>query len=253
MIGRPAQDALTSMCDKPVVSQAERIAVVIPAFNEAASIGRVIADLPPVGRVVVADNNSTDATAEVARAAGAQVVAARRQGYGSACLAGLEHLRNLPASQRPSIVVFLDADYSDHPEELGALVEPILAGRADLVIGSRMLRRQPRGALLPQAIFGNRLACMLMRLFWGQLYTDLGPFRAITWDALELLEMRDPDFGWTVEMQIKAARRGLRIIEVPVRYRPRIGTSKISGTVSGSVRAGCKILWTIFRYGLARR
>jgi glycosyltransferase involved in cell wall biosynthesis len=229
------------------------IAIVIPAWNEQCSIGRVIDDLPKqwVQRVVVADNNSTDYTADVARKFGATVVPARRQGYGSACLAALAHLEALPAEQRPQVVVFIDADYSDHPEQLPLLVEPILAGRADFVIGSRMLKPQPAGALLPQAIFGNRLACFLMRILFRQRYTDLGPFRAIAWEKLRQLDMRDTNFGWTVEMQIKAARQRLRILEVPVDYRPRIGYSKITGTVSGTVRAGYKILWTIFRYGMA--
>ncbi len=230
------------------------IDVVIPAFNEEQSIGKVLRDLPRdmVRHVVVADNNSTDRTAEVARAAGGIVVPAKRQGYGSACLAGLAWLAALPAAERPGIVVFIDGDYSDHPEQLPEVVRPILEGRANLVIGSRMLRQQPAGALLPQAVFGNALACFLIESLFGQRYTDLGPFRAITWEALQSLDMCDPNYGWTVEMQVKAARRGLRSVEVPVDYRPRIGQSKITGTVSGSVRAGYKILWTIFRYGIRR-
>jgi glycosyltransferase involved in cell wall biosynthesis len=228
------------------------IAVVIPAWNEEGSIGRVIDALPKdyVGQVVVADNNSTDYTANVAREFGATVVAARRQGYGSACLAGLAHLASLPDPERPEIVVFIDADFSDHPQQLPLLVDPIIDGQADFVLGSRMLKRQPKGALLPQAIFGNKLACILMRLFFNRTYTDLGPFRAITWSALQRLEMADPNFGWTVEMQIKAARLKLRTMEVAVDYRPRIGYSKITGTISGTVRAGYKILLTLFRHGL---
>jgi glycosyltransferase involved in cell wall biosynthesis len=229
-----------------------RIAVVIPAWNEEGSIGRVIDDLPRayVERVIVADNNSTDYTATVARKFGATVVPASRQGYGSACLAALGHLAALPEGERPEIICFIDADYSDHPEQLPLLVGPILRGEADFVVGSRMLKRQPKGALLPQAIFGNKLACFLMRVFFKARYTDLGPFRAITWSGLEKLGMSDPDFGWTVEMQIKAARRGLRTAEVAVDYRPRIGYSKITGTISGTFRAGYKILWTVFRYGV---
>jgi glycosyltransferase involved in cell wall biosynthesis len=229
-----------------------RIAVLIPAWNEEGSIGRVIDDLPRdyVQRVIVADNNSTDYTASVARKFGATVIPAIRQGYGSACLAGLEHLASLPAIERPEIVVFIDADYSDHPDQLPLLVDPIIDGRADFVLGSRMLKRQPSGALLPQAIFGNKLACFLMRLFFRRTYTDLGPFRAITWDALQRLGMSDPDFGWTVQMQIKAARQKLRTMEVPVDYRPRIGYSKITGTFRGTVRAGYKILLTLFKHGL---
>ncbi len=227
------------------------VAVIIPAWNEEDSIGRVIGDLPGnwVRRVVVADNNSTDRTADVAWEAGAVVVPAPRQGYGSACLAALAHLESLPPEDQPDVVVFIDADYSDHPEQLPLLVAPILNDEADFLIGSRMLKRQPAGALLPQAVFGNKLACFLMQVLFRQTYTDLGPFRAIAWDALRALRMADPDFGWTVEMQIKAARRRLRVREVAVDYRPRIGQSKISGTVTGSVRAGWKILYTIFRYG----
>jgi glycosyltransferase involved in cell wall biosynthesis len=227
------------------------VAVAIPAWNEEDSIGRVIDDLPKhlVRRIIVADNNSTDRTADVARACGATVVPAPRQGYGSACLAALAFLEALPTEDQPDVVAFIDADYSDHPEQLPRLVTPILNGEADLVIGSRMLQRQPAGALLPQAVFGNRLACFLIRVLFRQTYTDLGPFRAIAWDALRALRMADPDFGWTVEMQIKAARHRLRVKEVPVDYRPRIGHSKISGTLNGSVRAGYKILYTIFRYG----
>jgi len=230
-----------------------RIAVVIPAWNEEGSIGRVIDALPKdyVRQVIVADNNSTDYTANIAREFGATVVTAKRQGYGSACLAGLAHLASLPDNDRPEIVVFIDADFSDHPEQLPLLVDPIIAGDADFVLGSRMLKRQPKGAMLPQAIFGNKLACFLMRLFFNKTYTDLGPFRAITWIALQRLNMADPDFGWTVEMQIKAARLKLRTMEIPVDYRPRIGYSKITGTISGTVRAGYKILLTLFRHGIS--
>lgn len=231
-----------------------RIVVVIPAWNEEGSIGRVIDDLPRdwVREVVVADNNSTDYTADVARKFGATVVPAARQGYGSACLEALGHLSALPAGEQPDIVVFIDADYSDHADELPLVVGPILAGGADLVIGSRMLKTQPAGALLAQAKFGNKLACFLMRWLFGVRYTDLGPFRAIRWDCLRKLGMADTNFGWTVEMQIKAARARLRIEEVAVSYRPRIGYSKITGTISGTIRAGYKILYTIFRYGIAR-
>ena len=222
------------------------VKVVIPALDEAASIGRVLADLPAwVDQVVVGDNGSSDATAAVAREAGATVVHEPRRGYGRACLAALAEAGEC------DVVVFLDADYSDHPEELDRVVESILDGRADLVIGSRALGRREPGSLTPQQRFGNALACWLIRSIWGQRFTDLGPFRAIRHDALSALRMRDPDYGWTVEMQIKAVRRGLRCREVPVSYRRRIGRSKVSGTVRGVVGAGTKILGTIARYALA--
>lgn len=225
-----------------------RILVVIPAFNEAGSIGRVVGDVPAglVEEVVVVDNASTDETARVARAAGATVLSEPNRGYGRACLRGIAYARE----RHPDVVVFLDGDYSDHPEEMTELVAPILRGEADFVVGSRMTGRREPGALLPQALFGNRLACALMRLFWGARYTDLGPFRAIRFDDLVALDMRDPTFGWTIEMQIKAAVAGLRCAEVPVSYRRRVGVSKITGTVSGTVRASAKILYTIFRFVL---
>ncbi len=223
------------------------IDVVIPAFNEEASLPLVLADLPrpPVRRVVVADNNSTDDTARVGRDGGAVVVPAPIPGYGSACLAALDHVRR---HDPPDVVVFIDADYSDHPEELPRVVAPILAGEADVVIGSRVLGQRERGALLPQARAGNLVACTLIRLLYGHRYTDLGPFRAVRWQAFERLEMNDPNFGWTAEMQVKALRLKLRVTEVPVSYRKRIGVSKITGTVKGTIMAGYKILWTVFRY-----
>ncbi|HLX07131.1 MAG TPA: glycosyltransferase family 2 protein [Thermoanaerobaculia bacterium] len=230
---------------------AAAIDVVIPALNEERSLPLVLAALPrpPVRRVVVADNGSSDGTARVAAAGGAVVVAASRRGYGSACLAALDQLRR---HQPPEVVVFVDADFSDHPEELPRLVAPILAGEADLVIGSRILGRREPGALLPQARAGNLIACALIRLLYGHRYTDLGPFRAARWQALERLGMSDPDFGWTAEMQVKALRAGLRVAEVPVSYRRRVGVSKITGTVTGTLRAGHKILWTVLRHALGR-
>jgi glycosyltransferase involved in cell wall biosynthesis len=221
--------------------------VVIPALNEEASLPLVLADLPrpPVRRVVVADNGSRDGTARVAREGGAEVVAAPRRGYGSACLAGLDHLRR---TGPPEIVAFVDADYSDHPDELPLLLAPLVAGAADLVIGSRALGLREPGALLPQARAGNLVACWLIRRLYGHRFTDLGPFRAARWEALERLGMRDPDFGWTAEMQVKALRHGLRVTEVPVSYRRRLGVSKITGTLAGTLRAGYKILWTVLRY-----
>jgi uncharacterized protein len=217
-----------------------RIAVIIPALNEAQSIGKVISALPEwVDEIVVADNGSTDGTAEIAAHRGARVVLEPRRGYGSACLAAMAVVKN------PDIVVFLDGDFSDYPEETGALVDPILSGQADMVIGSRTRGTREPGALTPQALFGNRLACGLIYLFWKVRYTDLGPFRAIRYDSLLRLNMRDPDYGWTVEMQVKAARQRLRVMEVPVSYRRRIGKSKVSGTVKGVLGAGTKILGTI--------
>ena len=219
------------------------ISVIIPAFNEERAIGKVLDKIPHrVSEVIVVDNGSTDATAAVAKSRGATVVHEPIRGYGQACLRGLSAL------SATDIVVFLDGDYSDFPEEMPTLYEPIETGAADLVIGSRVLGQREKGALLPQARFGNWLSTYLIRWLFGVSFTDLGPFRAIDYTALKQLEMCDRDFGWTVEMQVKAARLRLRCMEVPVRYRKRIGTSKISGTVSGSIRAGHKILWTIFRH-----
>lgn len=219
-----------------------RIGVVIPALNEERAIGRVLCDIPAwVDQVVVADNGSTDATRDVACAAGADVVTEPERGYGAACLAGLKRLG------ATDIVVFLDGDYSDSPAEMHLVVDPVAKGEADMVIGSRVLGTAEPGALLWHQRFGNRLACALMRLFWGTRHTDLGPFRAIRTSALRRLAMRDRAFGWTVEMQIKAARLGLATRDVPVSYAPRIGTSKISGTVRGTLLAGTTILAVILR------
>jgi glycosyltransferase involved in cell wall biosynthesis len=233
-------------------SSAPTVDVVIPAFNEEESLPLVLAAIPrpPVRRIVVTDNNSTDGTRLAGENGGAVVVDEPRPGYGSACLRALRHLRE---NDPPDIVVFLDGDYSDHPEELPTLVEPIAAGRADVVIGSRVLGERESGALLPQARAGNVVACLLISLLYRHRYTDLGPFRAAGWQALEGLSMNDPDFGWTAEMQVKALRAGLRVEEVPVSYRKRIGVSKITGTVKGTVLAGYKILSTVLRYSLAPR
>lgn len=221
----------------------KRIGVVIPARDEERAIEKVLVDIPAwVDAIVVADNGSRDATARLASGAGAIVVSEPRPGYGGACLAGLAAL---PASD---IIVFLDGDYSDFPEDMADLVDPIIAGRADLVIGSRMLRAEDAAELTPQQRYGNTLAVFLIRKIWGQRFTDLGPFRAISAPALASLAMADRDYGWTVEMQIKAAKLGLRCLEVPARYRQRIGVSKISGTVKGTVMAGTKILTVIARH-----
>ena len=226
----------------------KRISVVIPALNEEAAIGRVLAEIPAwVDLVVVADNGSRDRTAAVARKAGAIVVEEPEPGYGAACLAGLEHIADA------DVVVFLDGDYSDYPEDMTALVGPIIAGRYDMVLGSRILGEREAGALTPQQHFGNWLATSLIRLIWGARYTDLGPFRAISRTALDRLKMADRNYGWTVEMQVKAAELGFRSLEVPVRYRRRIGVSKVSGTISGSVKAGIKILSVIGRHALRAR
>ena len=224
------------------------IDVIIPAFNEEKSIGRVIQHLPTewVRNIIVANNGSTDSTKTVALEAGAIVVDQKLKGYGNACLKAIEFLKGqlIP----PDVVVFLDGDFSDFPEQLSELILPITKESYDLVIGSHMLGKREKGALLPQQRFGNALACGLIKLFFGYTFTDLGPFRAIQYPKLLQLDMQDQNFGWTVEMQIKAAKQGLKCIEVPVDYRKRIGQSKVSGTIRGSIKAGYKILWTIFKY-----
>ena len=217
-----------------------RLGVIMPTRNEAAALPGVLgAILPMVAEVIVVDTASTDGTPNIARRLGARVVAEPRRGYGRACLAGIAAL-----SPDVDTVLFMDADAADRPEDLPRLLAPIAAGETDLVIGARSLGVE-RGALTPQQRFGNALACLLIRLIWGVRYTDLGPFRVIRRDALARLGMRDETWGWTVEMQVRAARLGLRVAEVPVGYRRRIGTSKISGTLSGTIRAGWKILWVI--------
>ena len=220
----------------------KRICVVIPALNEEKAIPLVIAGIPGwVDQIVVGDNGSWDRTARAAREAGAQVVHQPLRGYGAACLAAIKVL------EKPDIIVFLDGDYSDYPQEMDRLVDPILKKEARFVVGSRVLGRRQKGALSFQARWGNWLACLLMRLFWRARFTDLGPFRAIAWPDYQKLGMNDPNYGWTVEMQIKAAILGLACKEVPTSYRRRIGTSKVSGTFKGAVLAGCKILLTIFK------
>lgn len=222
----------------------KRVAVLIPAFNEEKSIALVINELPQglVDEIVVVDNGSTDTTREVALRQGAKVVEEHYRGYGAACLKGLASIGEA------DIVVILDGDHSDYPEQISRLVEPIALGNADLVIGSRVLGNREDGALTPQQYWGNRLAVFLMHLLFGYEFTDMGPFRAIRLENLRNLQMKDKNFGWNVEMQIKAIRRGLKIKEVPVDYRRRIGTSKISGTVSGTIKAGAKIIFTVIKY-----
>lgn len=227
---------------KPVIH------VIIPAFNEGASIGKVISEIPGdlVDEVIVVNNGSTDDTHATASQAGAIVVDEPQRGYGNACLAGIAWCEAcVPA---PDIVVFMDGDYADYPGETGALVQPVIDGLADLVIGSRALGERASGAMTVQQIFGNWLATKLLKLFFSKKFTDLGPFRAIRFSSLRMLNMQDRNYGWTVEMQIKAAKQNLRCLEVPVRYRKRIGVSKVSGTVKGTVMAGYKILYTLFKY-----
>lgn len=228
-----------------------RIAVIIPAFNEDRSILRVLEDIPGalVDEIVVVNNNSTDNTASIAAAAGATVLHEPRRGYGSACLTGVAYV----LAKGYDTIVFIDADYSDHPEEMTELVEKLTLENYEMVIGSRAMGEREEGAMLPQALFGNWLATRLMKLIWGARFSDLGPFRAIRADALRRIGMRDTNYGWTIEMQIKATQLGLRCTEIPVSYRRRIGVSKITGTIGGTVKAGWKILFTIARYGLGRR
>lgn len=227
-----------------------KVVVIIPAFNEEKSIGLVLDDIPRdlVAEVLVVNNNSTDKTADVAERHGATVLSEEKLGYGSACLAGI-----LFAQQyQPDVIVFLDGDYSDHPNEMSLLLDKITDG-FDLVIGSRVLGKSEPGALLPQARYGNRIAVCLIRLIFAFKFTDLGPFRAIRWEKLMALAMNDRDFGWTVEMQVKAVRQNLKIAEVPVSYRQRVGISKVTGTFYGTIMAGYKILFTIIKYALRGR
>ena len=226
---------------KPIID------IIIPAYNEEASIGKVLQDIPKdwVREILVCNNASTDNTATVASQNGGRVLLQPQKGYGSACLKGIEYIKQ--QAVKPDIVVFLDGDYSDHPEELPSVVRPIIEEEMDMVIGSRALGKLESGAMMPQQIFGNWLATTLIRLFYKYEFTDLGPFRAIRYDKLVEIDMVDPDFGWTVEMQVKAAKYKFNCTEVPVSYRQRIGVSKVSGTIRGTILAGHKILWTIFK------
>jgi glycosyltransferase involved in cell wall biosynthesis len=227
-----------------------KVKVIIPVFNESGSIGHVVREIPAhlVNEVIVVNNGSTDDTATIASMAGATVLTETEKGYGAACLKGMEYVRSMNDETLPDVIVFLDGDYSDYPEEIEQLLLPIQAGTHDMVIGSRALGVKERGSMTVQQIFGNWLATSMMRWFFRADYSDLGPFRAIRWEALEKLEMVDRNYGWTVEMQIKAAKKGLRYTEIPVRYRKRIGKSKVSGTVKGTVMAGYKIITTIIKY-----
>ncbi|MDF1559587.1 MAG: glycosyltransferase family 2 protein [Bacteroidales bacterium] len=223
------------------------IVVVIPAFNEENAIGEVLKEIPAnvVSEIVVVDNNSEDDTADAASKNGATVLFENRQGYGYACLKGIGYFEKMDI--KPDIIVFLDADHSDYPEELPSIVKPILENDCDLVIGSRKLGVREKGSMTPQQVFGNWLATSLIKIFYGIRFTDLGPFRAIKFDKLLQLQMADKTYGWTVEMQVKAAKMKMKCCEIPVNYRHRIGFSKVSGTLTGSMKAGFKILFTIFR------
>ena len=224
-----------------------QIKVIIPAFNEQDSIAKVIGEIPDiVDEIIVISNNSTDNTVINAEKAGATVLTETQKGYGYACLKGMDYVA--ACKEKPDIIVFLDGDYSDYPEELPKLVEPILNDKADLVIGARVKRLREQGSMTPQQAFGNWLATFLMKLMFGAKFTDLGPFRAIKYHKLLALNMEDKTYGWTVEMQLKALKQKLNYIEIPVKYRNRIGVSKVSGTIKGTVFAGFKILGWIFKY-----
>ena len=223
------------------------ITVIIPAYNEQDSIANVVNDIPEiVNEIIVINNNSTDNTAMNAKNAGATVLYESRKGYGYACLKGLEYIEEQKA--KPEIVVFLDGDYSDYPAQLTELISPILTKNIDFVLGARVKEQRELGAMTPQQIFGNWLATSLMKLFFGARFTDLGPFRAIKYEKLMALKMEDKTYGWTVEMQLKALKQQLTYLEIPVRYRNRIGVSKVSGTIKGTIFAGIKILTWIFKY-----
>ncbi|MEX1192626.1 MAG: glycosyltransferase family 2 protein [Brumimicrobium sp.] len=226
-----------------------KVFVVIPAFNEEKSIGKVVAEIPKlVKEVVVVSNNSTDKTVSVAKKAGATVLEESRKGYGWACLKGIDYAYDNGAT----IITFLDGDYSDYPEQLTDVIRPIIENDMDMVIGSRALGEKIKGSMTIPQVFGNWLATKLLKIFYGAKFTDLGPFRAIKVEALKKLQMSDKTYGWTIEMQIKAAKNKLRFCEVPVDYKPRIGTSKVSGTIKGAVFAGIKIIFAVFKYKFVR-
>ncbi len=224
------------------------VRVIIPALNEEKSIAKVIHEIPKsiVEEVIVCDNGSNDNTGSVAKQAGATVLIETEKGYGASCLKGIEYINKL--NSKTDIIVFLDGDYSDYPSEMDNVIAPILTNQAELVIGSRALGNKEAGSLTPQQVFGNWLATKMLHIFYGVKFTDLGPFRAITLTALNKLNMVDRNYGWTVEMQIKAAKQKIKSVEVPVNYRNRIGFSKVSGTVKGTIMAGYKIIFTLFKY-----
>lgn len=225
----------------------KNIKLIIPAYNEQNAIAQVIAEIPElVNEIIVVDNNSNDETTANAKNAGATVLFENRKGYGYACLKGLEYIVN--QETKPDIIVFLDGDYSDYPQDLHALIAPIIEKNIDFVIGARVKHLRETGSMTPQQIFGNWLACFLMKLFFNSKFTDLGPFRAIKYDRLQALAMEDKTYGWTVEMQLKALKKNFSYTEVPVRYKNRIGVSKVSGTVKGTIMAGIKIIGWIAKY-----
>jgi glycosyltransferase involved in cell wall biosynthesis len=227
------------------------INVIIPAYNEEGSIGHVIKDVPrQVAQIIVVSNNSTDATETIARAAGAIVLSEPKRGYGYACLRGMKYVSEQEI--KPDIIVFLDGDYSDYPEQLTELITPILEMDIDFVVGARVKRLREEGSMTVPQKFGNGLATSLMKLFFGSRFTDLGPFRAIKYDKLLDLHMKDTTYGWTVEMQLKALKRKYSYTEIPVKYRNRIGVSKVSGTIKGAIFAGVKILTWIFKYSFQK-
>lgn len=227
-----------------------KITVIIPAYNEEQSIKNVVDDIPKdiVDEIIVVNNNSSDATEKVAKEAGALVLFEPNMGYGYACLKGLKHIEE--NKEKPDIIVFLDGDYSDYPEQISELIEPILKNNIDMVIGSRNNSQRAKNSMTPQQVFGNWLATSLMKLIFKAKFTDLGPFRAIKYARLIELNMKDKTYGWTVEMQLKAVKNNLVYTEVPVKYRERIGVSKVSGTIKGTIFAGVKILSWIFKYSL---
>ena len=222
-----------------------KISIIIPALNEENSIGQVINSLPKIyHQLIVVDNGSNDSTRKIAKKNGAIVLIEKNRGYGNACLRGIQFLKKTP----PDIVVFLDGDFSDFPQEIKKIIKPIEQKKVDFVIGSRIKSLREKGSMTPQQIFGNKLACFLLKLIYGGKFTDLGPFRAIKWDTLMDLNMIDKTYGWTIEMQLKVLRKKISYTETPVRYRRRIGNSKISGTLKGSLLAGIKIIGWIVKY-----
>lgn len=228
------------------------IKVIIPAFNEEKSIAKVIAEIPDfVEEIVVVNNNSTDQTAQVATKAGANVLTEKSKGYGYACLKGIDYLSQ--KDKTPDILVFLDGDFSDFPQELTKIIQPIIEGSVDFVVGARVKELRASGSLTPQQVFGNWLVCFLMKILYQSSFTDLGPFRAIRWETLENLKMSDKTYGWTIEMQLKVLRQKISYQEVPVSYKKRIGVSKVSGTVKGTIFAGVKIIGWIFKHYLSKK